>query len=71
MFCDVETQELFSLAEQDQKQDNALQERKPKSLAEFMEMFYPDEKKTVQYYEPCRTALYPDDIIPDDEDYDE
>jgi hypothetical protein len=70
MFCDVETQELFPLAEQDQKQDNALQERKPKNLAEFMEMFYPDQKKPVQYYELRRTALYPDDIIPDDEDYD-
>jgi hypothetical protein len=72
MICDVETQELFPLAEQDQKQDNGQQERKPKNLAEFMEMFYPDQKKEMKpKVIPKQTRIDPEDILDEEDDDDE
>ena len=72
MICDVETQELFPLAEQDQKQDNAQQERKPKNLAEFMEMFYPDEKEGMKRRVVSKkTRADPEDIVDEEDDDDD
>jgi hypothetical protein len=63
---------LFPLAEQDQKQDNAQQERKPKNLAEFMEMFYPDQKEGMKpKVIPQQTRIDPENIVDEEEDYDD